>query len=715
MKKIILLFLGCSCFLFSPAQNKLLTMEDVVLNARTTLAPAKIPNLKWIKGTDFYSYTDTTGGEKAMKGTVSGKASALFTLIDLNVSLKKINADTLSKLPTLDWKDFQNISFENGNKIFHFNLLTKSATLHLEKNLGEGAENMDADSVTEAIAYTIDNNIFIFKNGKKIQVTNDAEKNIVNGHSVHRDEFGIFKGTFWSPNGNYLAFYRMDQTMVTDYPIMDLKERPAKGNLIKYPMAGDKSHEVTVGIYDLSSGKTLFLKTGEPKEQYLTNVAWSPDEKSVYVAIVNRDQNHLWFNQYNAQSGDFVKTLFEETDDKYVQPLHTMQFVPKHSNWFIWQSRRDGWNHLYLYGTNGTLLKQLTKGNWEVTDFSGFNPAGTAAYFIANAESPIIRDFYKSDLKSGAIKKLTSGNGTHTVTLNTNFNFFIDNFSSTDVPRKISIINTEGKPESELLNAPNPLIDYSLGSMSVFTLKSSAGDDLYCRMFKPINFDSTKKYPVIVYVYGGPGVQLINNTWLGGADLWYHYMAEHGYILFTLENRGSANRGLKFEQSVFRNLGTVEMDDQLVGVNYLKSLSYVDQKRMGIHGWSYGGFMTTSMITRNPGIFKAAVAGGPVTDWKYYEVMYTERYMDTPQANPDGYKNSDLLNYVKNLDCKLLLIHGTSDDVVVWQHSLNYLKKAVDLNKQLDYFVYPGHPHNVRGKDRIHLLNKISQYFIDNL
>lgn len=697
------------------AQNKLLTMEDVVLNARTTLAPAKIPNLKWIKGTDFYSYTDTTGGEKAMKGTISKQATVLFTLSDLNTALKNINADTFPKLPSFDWKDSQTISFENVNKVFHYNYLIKSATLHLEKKLGDGAENMDADSVTEAIAYTIQNNVFIFRDGKRMQVTNDTEKNIVNGHSVHRDEFGIFKGTFWSPEGKYLAFYRMDQTMVTDYPIMDLKERPAKENLIKYPMAGDKSHEVTVGIYDLSSGKTVFLKTGEPKEQYLTNVAWSPDEKSVYVAIVNRDQNHLWFNQYNAMTGDFVKTLFEETDDKYVQPLHTIQFVPKHNDRFIWQSRRDGWNHLYLYDTSGTLIKQLTKGNWEVTDFIGFNPTGKATYFMTNAESPVNRDLYKVNLKSGELKKLTSGSGTHTTTLNTNCNLFIDNFSSTDVPRKISIVSTDGKQIKDLLNATNPLTEYSLGSMSIFTLKSPEGDDLYCRIFKPINFDSTKKYPVIVYVYGGPGVQLIYNNWLGNADLWFQYMAERGYILFTLENRGSANRGMKFEQSVFHNFGTVEMEDQLIGINYLKSLSYVDQKRMGIHGWSYGGYMTTSMVTRSPGIFKAAVAGGTVTDWKYYEVMYTERYMDTPQANPEGYKNSDLLNYVKNIDCKLLLIHGTTDDVVVLQHSLNYLKKAVDLNKQIDYFVYPGHPHNVRGKDRIHLMTKISNYFIDNL
>jgi dipeptidyl-peptidase-4 len=690
-------------------------MEDVVINSKTTLAPAKLIQLKWIKGTNFYSYVDTIEEERLMKGMISKNPSTvLLSLRELNDGLKKINSDTLPHFPDADWVNYHAFRFESVNKIVAYDLLDKVATINSEKKLGEGAENTDTDSSTEAIAYTIENNVFIFKNGKKIQVTNDGDKNIVNGHSVHREEFGIFKGTFWSPKGNFLAFYRMDQTMVTDYPILDLKERPAKANLIKYPMAGDTSHQVTVGIYDVSSAKTIFLKTGEPKEQYLTNVAWSPDEKSVYIAVLNRDQNHLKFNQYNARTGDFIKTLFEETNDKYVQPLHPMEFVPGHPEEFIWQSRRDGFNHLYLYNTNGMLTRQLTKGNWEVTDFSGFNPNGETVFFIANAESPVNRDFYKVTLKDGTMKKLTTGKGTHAATLNPNGEFFFDKFSAEDVPGKYTVTSTAGKEIKLLINAEDPLKNYELGKASIFTLKSASGDDLYCYMLKPVDFDSTKKYPVIVYLYGGPGIQLVNDTWNGQA-MWFQYMAEKGFIIFSLDNRGSANRGLKFEQATFRNLGTVEMEDQLMGINYLKSLPYVDQKRLGIHGWSYGGFMTTSMVTRNPGIFKVAVAGGPVIDWKYYEVMYTERYMDTPKDNPDGYDKSNLLNYVKNLDCKLLLIHGTSDDVVVWQHSLMYLKKAVDLNKQLDYFVYPGHLHNVRGKDRMHLLTKISNYFIDNL
>ncbi len=716
MGKKILLFAFCTCYsLMMDAQNKMFTMEDVVLNARTSLSPANIPGLKWIAGTSFYSYTDTSAGEWVMKGMLKKNSSLLFSLNTLNASLLKINADTFLKLPAFEWKDYSTVIFENKEKLFRYNILSKSAELLIERNLNAGAENKEVHKQTNAVAYTVENNVWLWNKGKNIQVTDEKDKNIVCGQIVHREEFGITTGLFWSPSGQYLAFYRMDQTMVTDYPIINYSERPASATLIKYPMSGEKSHEVTVGVYDLNSGKTVFMKTGEPKEQYLTNIAWSTDEKSLYIVIVNRDQNHLLLNQYNSQSGDFMKTLFEERDEKYVHPQHPMEFVSTYPQQFVWQSRRDGWNHLYLYDTNGNLIRQLTSGKWEVTEFKGFDPKGTHAYFVSTITSMLNRDLCKVSLSGGEVLKLTSGKGFHNVVLNDRFEYFIDNYSSTDVPRKISIINNTGKEQKVILKAADPLTEFKTGRMNIFSLKNSTGDDLFCRMIFPADFDSTKKYPVIVYLYNGPNIQLIHNGWMGGTDLWYQYMAQHGFILFTIEGRGTANRGLKFEQALFRKMGTVEMEDQLTGINFLKSLSYVDPARMGIHGWSYGGFMTLSMITRNPGIFKAAVAGGSVIDWKYYEVMYTERYMDTPQQNPEGYDNSNLLNYLKDLECKLLMIHGTSDDVVVLQHSMIYLKKAIELNKQIDYFIYPGYPHNVRGKDRIHLLNMISDYFIRNL
>jgi dipeptidyl-peptidase-4 len=701
------------------AQTKLLTMEDAFLRQKTTLAPAKIKQLMWVPQSNNYSYVDTLGGIESLL-IANGESAKqpvklVISLNELNTQLGQQKLKSLPVFPLIKWKNSSQFLFETEKKLMLYDLKTALLMLYATRDFGVEAENADVSEKTDYVAYTVKNNLFVFDGKENLIVTNDANENIVNGKSVHREEFGIEKGTFWSPNGNLLAFYRMDQTMVTDYPIIDWTTRPAKNNMIKYPMAGDTSHQVTVGVYNVRTGKTVFLKTGEPKDQYLTNIAWSPDEQTVYIAVLNRDQNHLKLNAYNVITGLLEKTLFEEKDEKYVQPQHPLVFVPKHPTQFVWQSERDGYNHLYLYETSGKLIKQLTKGNWVVTDFAGFDEKGTSAYYTSTAESPITRNFYSVDFKKGNVVKITSGEGTHTALLNKKSNYIIDNFQSTTTPREIAVYNNKGKRLKTIKQAENPLKDYKLGQMSLFKLKSESGDDLYCRMFKPVGFDSTKKYPTIVYLYGGPNVQLINNTWNGGGDLWFQYMAQRGFVVFTMDSRGSANRGKQFEQATFQHLGTAEIRDQLIGVNYLKNLKFVDATRMGLMGWSFGGFMTSSIMTRYPDLFKAAVAGGPVIDWSYYEIMYTERYMDTPQSNPKGYEESRVINHVDNLKGKLMLIHGTTDPVVVWQHSIQFLKACVDKGKQVDYFVYPGHEHNVLGKDRVHLFNKITDYFMQNL
>lgn len=720
MKKFIIYFVLIVSFNQSSfAQTKLLTMEDAIVRQKTTLAPAKLRQLMWVKGSNSFSYIDTTNNADAlMLGNAENSKQppkAIVSLTEINAQLGQLHIGSLKQFPAIQWIDASHFTFETEKKLLVYDLKTKTITIESTRDFGENAENIDVADKTNYVAYTIKNNLFVYDGKENLIVTNDANENIVNGKSVHREEFGIVKGTFWSPNGNLLAFYRMDQTMVTDYPVIDWTVRPAKNNNIKYPMAGDTSHQVTVGIYNVSTGKTVFLKTGEPKDQYLTNIAWSPDEQTLYIAVLNREQNHLKLNSYNVITGLFEKIVFEERDEKYVHPTHPLVFVPKHPELFVWQSARDGYNHLYLYDIRGKLIKQITQGNWLVTDFAGFDEKGATAFYSSTAESPITRNFYSVDIKKGTLVKITSGDGTHTVLLNSKGNYIIDNLQSISVPREIAIYTSKGKKIQILKQAENPLKEYKLGQMSLLKLKSQSGDDLYCRMFKPIDFDSTKKYPAIVYLYGGPNVQLVNNTWNGGGDMWFQYMAEHGFVVFTLDSRGSANRGKAFEQATFQHLGTIEMQDQLVGINYVKNLSYVNPARMGLLGWSYGGFMTSSIMTRYPDLFKAAVAGGPVIDWSYYEVMYTERYMDTPQTNPNGYKESNVLNYVDNLKGKLMLIHGTADNVVVWQHSLMFLKACVDKGKQVDYFVYPGHEHNVLGKDRVHLFNKITDYFMQNL
>ncbi|MBL0330668.1 MAG: S9 family peptidase [Bacteroidetes bacterium] len=719
MKKITLfVFLLAVFFQTSIAQEKLLTMEEAVVKQRSTLAPSRLSQLMWVKNTDSYSYVNPGEVQELFICNASdGKVTQAVSLAILNEEVKKIDLTPFKNFPLLKWKNEKQFSFEAFKEEKHLFLVydIKTKKIINEGTIESTAVGIDVADKTRFIAFTVKNNLFVFDGKNNLIVTNDKDENIVNGQSVHRDEFGISKGTFWSPAGNLLAFYRMDQTMVTDYPIIDWTSRPAKNVNIKYPMAGDKSHEVTVGIYNVSSGKTVFLKTGEPKEQYLTNIAWSKDEQHIYIAVLNREQNEMKLNSYNVATGLFEKTLFAEKHEKYVHPMHPMVFLPNASGQFIWQSERDGFNHLYLYNADGTLVKQLTKGNWIITDLAGFDAKGTKVFYSSTTESGITRNFYSVEVKTGKTTRITSGEGTHTSALSSKGNYIIDNFQSTTIPRNTNIVSTNGKKSKTIHTAKNPLADYKLGQMSLFTLKSESGDDLFCRLFKPVAFDSTKKYPVIVYLYNGPGAQMINNTWNGGGDYWFQYMAERGFVVFTIDGRGSANRGLAFEQAIFHNCGTVEMKDQMVGVNFLKSQKYVDANRMGIFGWSYGGFMSTSIMTRYPEVFKAGVAGGPVVDWSYYEVMYTERYMGTPQSNPKGYAESRTINHIDNLKGKLLIIHGAQDGTVVWQHSIQYIKACVEKNKQVDYFVYPGHEHNVLGKEREHLYQKVTDYFMQNL
>jgi len=484
---------------------------------------------------------------------------------------------------------------------------------------------------------------------------------------------------------------------------------------IKYPMAGNTSHQVTLGVYDINSQKKIFLNIEGDKEQYLTAVTWSPDSKYIFVGVLNRDQNHLKMNQYDAVTGNLVKTLFEEKDAKYVEPQHPLLFFPNSNTDFIWQSQRTGYNHLFHYNLEKGLISQITKGDWLVTDILGFNEKKKEIYYISTQESPLERHIYRVNWNNFKTQRLDSAPGMHTGILSKDGTQLYDIYSNASTPRSVNVINTATLKSKNILTAENPLKNYKRPEIKNVTLKADDGTPLYAKIILPTDFDPAKKYPTIVYLYNGPHLQLVTNSFPSSGNLWYEYMAQNGYIIFTMDGRGSSNRGMKFEQAVFRHLGEVEMKDQLKGVDYLKSLPYVDAQKLGIHGWSFGGFMTTSFMLKHPEVFKVGVAGGPVIDWNMYEIMYTERYMDTPQTNPEGYKHANLLDKVQNLKGHLLMIHGAQDNVVVWQHSIKFLKAAVDNGVQLDYFVYPGHEHNVLGKDRVHLMQKVTDYFDEYL
>ncbi len=690
------------------AQEKVFTIEEAVLGGGGRLIPKNLDQLQWVTGTSAYS--QVIGNEIKVNEAGSGKLISTIQKSDLDKALRSYGVDTLKRMPRVAWLTSKTIRFNHTNQVLGYETDTK-VIYKLVDYLANEMENADFSPDYKSIAYTRGANLFI--NSK--QITNDDKPGIENGKAVHRNEFGINKGTFWSNHGKSLAYYHLDEQMVAEYPIYQLKNRPADARNIRYPIAGTKSHHASVGVYHLETGQTVFLKTGEPLEQYLTNITWSPDNKSIFIAIVNREQNHMWLNQYDANTGEFIKTLFEETNNRYVEPEHGPVFLKTNPSQFIWLSERDGFNHLYLYEASGKLIKQLTIGKWVVTDIAGFDKKEANVFVTGTGQSPMERHFYSVNLKTGKMSLLTKASGTHTSTLSPDGNWFIDHLQSALIPREIKIVSADGKKDQLVMTAVNPLADYKLGKISTGILKASDGSDLHYRLIEPINFNPDAKYPVVVYLYNGPHLQLVNNTWLSGANLWMQYMAQKGFYVFTIDGRGSLNRGFEFESAVHRQLGTLEMEDQLKGVEYLKSLSNVDAARIGVHGWSYGGFMTTSLMTRNAGVYKVGVAGGPVIDWGLYEIMYTERYMDTPEENPDGYANNNLLAYTKNLKGKLLMIHGGEDDVVLWQHSLQYVEKCIKDGVQMDYFVYPHHPHNVSGKDRVHLMDKISRYFIENL
>ena len=709
LAKLILALLILSGNLSLVAQEKLLTAEDAIYMNRD-IYPVSVSQLQWIGTSNDYAYAKKNAIFKVR--AKSGTETLLFDLDVLNEGMNKNNYDSISRLPRVKFYSNDVCRFKSNNSYYDYNLISNE--LHWINSVPDSAENIDFEDDTRFIAYTSENNLFIAIDGKVKQITFDKDKEIVNGQAVHRVEFGIEKGIFWSPDSKNLAYYRKDESMVTDYPLVDISPRIAEVENTKYPMAGMTSHQVTLAVYNLETGNTITIKTGEPVDQYLTSVTWGPESKYIYIGVLNRDQNHLKLNKYDVVSGDFVMQIFEEKHPKYVEPEHALYFLPNKNDQFIWQSERDGWNHLYLYNTKGELLEQLTNGEWVVTDFMGLY-ADNKLWFKGTKESPIEQNLYSMKLGSKEIIRDTADHGTHSAAISKSGKYIIDIFSSTDISREYKLLSSKGKTIRIIKEDSKPLAEYNIGEMSIFTLKSDAGDDLYCRIIKPIDFDSTKKYPAIVYVYGGPHAQLITDSWLGGAGLFLNYLAQQGYVIFTLDNRGTANRGRDFEQSIHRNVGQKEVQDQMVGVDYLKSLSYVDANQIGVDGWSYGGFMTISLMLDNPGVFKVGVAGGPVIDWKYYEIMYGERYMDTPEDNPEGYDNANLLKKVDKLEGKLMIIHGTKDPTVVWQHSLQFIKSVIDADKQIDYFVYPGHGHNMRGMNRSHLYKKITTYFNDYL
>jgi dipeptidyl-peptidase-4 len=706
MRKVSFLLLCLVAVSLSFAQKKTFDLKESVLKQRA-LSPTRLNNFQWVPESDQYTICSPDWKSLLLSAVSSEKSTELTNINEINQKL----GTSFAHLGFSTWVGKDVIEVSDGGSVFAiYNVVSKTGSVN---KLPEGAENAHFHAASKKIAFTIENNLFLQEADKLYRpITKNTDKNIVSGQTYARSEFGISEGIFWSNSGALLAFYQKDESAVHDYPLLDINQTPGAVKFIKYPMAGQASEKPRVGIYNLKTKKTVFISPRSGSDSYLTNVAFTPSEKYLLVAEVNRDQNHMWLHLYDVK-GTFIRTLWEEANDKWVEPEHPAFFPSKTSDNFIWISEKNGFNNLYYCDIKGGNPKTLTANKFVAKDILAASEDGSKIYYAATGPNPCNTLVYECDLQ-GDNRLLTAQEGTHRFALAPKGAYYFDAYSSLEVANKEQIMTLNGKTAKPLHNAVDALMDYEIGTTEIGTLKANDGSALYYRMIRPSNFDPTKKYPVLVYVYGGPHAQMVTNSWLAGANLWMHWLANQGYIVFTLDNRGSAERGFEFESQIHRQLGTIEMEDQLTGVNYLKSLAYVDAERLAVHGWSFGGFMTTSLMLRQAGVFNAGVAGGPVTDWKFYEIMYGERYMDRPEQNPEGYKNNALTNYTKNLKGNLLLIHGTVDDVVVMQHNEALLKSFIENGVQVDYFVYPMHPHNVSGKDRAHLMEKVLKYIMEH-
>ena len=722
MKKINLLaVLFClTMSLTMQAQDRLFTLEDLNYGGNNfyNLQPRNIYTTWW---GDELMYLDVEEGGRL---STDGQRTALFHLSDIGTDWHSAYS------ATYPYADKSLVLLNNRRQRILYDFEQKKVAW---SQTSRGESQADWNKVSRAVAYVKDNQLYVrTADNEERQLTKDGSREIVYAQSVHRNEFGINKGTFWSPDGQHLAFYRMDQSMVTDYPQVDIFHRSAEYQPDKYPMAGENSHVVTVGVYNVETGKTIYLKTpvgsicgdsvATTTPIYFTNIAWSPDSKTIYMFELNRDQNDCRLVSYDATTGERLAELYHETSDKYVEPLHPIQFLPWNESQFIMQSQRDGYNHLYLYNKEGKLLRQLTSGSFVVMEVLGFNERDKSIIIKANHEHPLCHNLYAVNMKNGRMTALDNGRGVHNGELSATGIRLIDSYTEPDVPRNIDLVEITNHRSPitthRLLTATDPWKDqgFQTPQFESGSIKAADGTtDLYWRMIKPADFDATKKYPTVIYVYGGPHANNVQASFRWYSRSWETYMAQKGYIVFILDNRGSQYRGRDFEQATFRQLGQVEMQDQMQGVEYLRTLPYIDTDRLGVHGWSFGGFMTISLMTNYPDVFKVGVAGGPVIDWKWYEVMYGERYMDTPQTNPEGYKKTSLLTQAKNLKGKLQIITGYNDDTVVPQHCLSFIAACIEGGTQPDFFAYPGEPHNMRGHASVHLHERITQYFEDYL
>lgn len=593
--------------------------------------------------------------------------------------------------------------------------------------LSEGKQRLATFSPNaNKIAFVRSNNLFVkdLTNGTETQITNDGEYNkIINGATdwVYEEEFSFDKGFAWNADGTKIAYYKFDETEVPVFSMdMFQNELYPSQYTFKYPKCGEKNANVEIWIYDLKSKQNTEAKIATQDEFYIPRIHWTKDANTLSVQRLNRHQNKLDFILVNANDGS-ANTIFTETDEAYVDIHDNLRFLSG-GKYFIWTSEKSGYNHIYLYSLSGKEIRQITTGNWEVTSFYGYNEKKKTLYYQSAEESPLKRAVYSINIKGKSKKRISVNSGTNNAQFSNNFSYFINTFSDANTPNIITLRASNGRLIKELKNSSSlndklAKLDISQKEFISFTTKENVS--LNGWMIKPTNFDPNKKYPVLMYLYGGPGSQQVTDGWGGTNLMWYQYLAQNGYIVACFDNRGTGARGRDFKKCTYKELGKLETEDQMQANRYLASLPYVDGSRIGIQGWSYGGFMSSNCLFKGNEIFKLAIAVAPVTNWKYYDSIYTERYMRTPQENNSGYEDNSPINHVDKLKGKYLLVHGSADDNVHYQNTMELINALVAANKDFDLAIYPDKNHGIyggnNGNTRLHLFTKMSKFIFENL
>ena len=702
------------------AQEKMIQLEDIW--ASRTFSP------EWVWGinsmNDGIHYSSLNYGDK-------------------NVYITQYSYETGDSISTIvDSKDLDGISFsdysfsEDEKKVL---LPTETESIYrystrsnyyvydretkIAEELSEGKQRLAQFSPDASkVAFVKENNIFIkdIINNTELQVTFDGEiNNIINGATdwVYEEEFAFDNGMQWNASGNKIAYYRFDEENVPEFSMDLFTDLYPSQSQFKYPKAGETNSTIELFIYDLDSNKTIKANINTEEEFYIPRIKWTLDENVLSVQRMNRHQNQLDFILVDAKDGS-SQTIFTENDAAYIDVTDNLTFL-NDGKYFIWTSEKSGYNHIYLYNLKGKQVRQITKGNYDVTDFYGIDESNNTVYFASSERSPMHRDVYAIQLNGKNKKTLTNKIGTNSATFSTNYKYFINQYSNANTPYYFSLFDAKGNEVRMLKdnsNLKNSLAEYALSQKEFFNFKTTEGIDLNGWMMKPHNFDETKQYPVFMYLYGGPGSQQVTDSWGGSNFLWYQMLTQQGYIVACVDNRGTGARGSEFKKCTYQQLGKLETEDQIEANRYLANLPYVDGSRIGIFGWSYGGYMSSLCLLKGADEFKMAIAVAPVTNWRYYDSIYTERYMRTPQENASGYDDNSPINHVEKLKGKYLLVHGSADDNVHYQNTMEMTNALVNANKQFDLFIYPNKNHGIYGGyTRLHLFTKMTNFIKENL